>query len=370
MAQGAIMLAAISDYIRSKVYELPLSRDYVRHWGLKEAVRELIQNALDSESPFEYAFAEGQLFITSRFAKLEASTLVLGCTSKAERDDAIGSFGEGYKIALLVLARSGHDVTVLNGDKQWHPEFRHSDQFGAEVLCIVETPTRLQSQGVEFIIDGITPEIEADIRDTCLRMQPPMADVIGTKYGHILPSRPGKLYVGTLFVCETDMQYGYDILPEHLKLERDRQTVDGWDLKFVAKNAWIDTGRLDEVAEMIEKQVPDLEYIQYGSTELVKEACYKLFQKKHPGAIAAKSQDELNALVKQGMTNTVVIHSAFHSQVSESASYKQSISHVVAIQTPQQALDEWYRDNKKYMSRLPAAAFKELAKRADGWRNK
>jgi len=219
------MLAAIADRIRSKSYELPLSRDYVRHWGLKEAIRELVQNALDSESPFEYAFADGQLFITSRFARLEASTLVLGSTSKSDRTDAIGSFGEGYKIALLVLTRNGYDVKVWNGNKQWVPEFRHSDQFDAEVLCINETPAHRQNQGVEFVVSGLTDDDEAEIRSMCLRMQPPMSDVIGTKYGHILPSRPGKLYVGTLFVCDTDLTYGYDILPEHLQLERDRQTV-------------------------------------------------------------------------------------------------------------------------------------------------
>ncbi len=364
------MLAAIADRIRSKSYELPLSRDYVRHWGLKEAIRELVQNALDSESPFEYAFADGQLFITSRFARLEASTLVLGSTSKSDRTDAIGSFGEGYKIALLVLTRSGYDVKVLNGNKQWVPEFRHSDQFDAEVLCINETPAHRQNQGVEFVVSGLTEEDETEIRSMCLRMQPPMSDVIGTKYGHILPSRPRKLYVGTLFVCDTDLTYGYDILPEHLQLERDRQTVSGWDLKQVSKNAWIDTGRMDEVAEKIEAGIPDVEYVEYGSTELVREACYRLFQQKHPGAIAVQSQEELNNLVKQGMTNTVVVSRTFHSQVSNSTSYKQQVSHVVAIQTPKTALEEWYRDNKKYMSRLPAASFKELAKRADGWRNK
>lgn len=364
------MLAAIADRIRSKSYELPLSRDYVRHWGLKEAVRELIQNALDSESPFEYAFAQGQLFITSRFARLEASTLVLGSTSKSDRDDAIGSFGEGYKIAMLVLTRNGFGVTLLNGNKQWVPEFRHSDQFDAEVLCINETPAHRQNQGVEFVVSGLTEEDETEIRNMCLRMQPPMSDVIGTKYGHILPSRPGKLYVGTLFVCDTDLTCGYDILPEHLQLERDRQTVSGWDLKQVSKNAWIDTGRLDEVAEKIEAGIPDVEYVEYGSTELVREACYRLFQQKHPGAIAVQSQEELNNLVKQGMTNTVVVSRTFHSQVSNSTSYKQQVSHVVAIQTPKAALEDWYRDNKKYMSSLPSTAFKELVKRADGWRNK
>ncbi|WP_149086951.1 hypothetical protein [Pseudomonas prosekii] len=364
------MLAAIADRIRSKSYELPLSRDYVRHWGLKEAIRELVQNALDSESPFEYAFAEGQLFITSRFARLEACTLVLGSTSKADRSDAIGSFGEGYKIALLVLTRNGYNVKVLNGNKQWVPEFRHSDQFDAEVLCINESPAHRQNQGVEFVVSGLTEEDEAEIRGMCLRMQPPMSDVIGTKYGHILPSRPGKLYVGTLFVCNTDLTYGYDILPEHLQLERDRQTVSGWDLKQVSKNAWIDTGRLDEVAEKIEQGIPDVEYVEYGSTELVREACYRLFQQKHPGAIAVQSQEELNTLVKQGMTNTVVVRGAFYSQVANSTTYKQQVAHVVSIQPPKAALEEWYRDNKKYMSRLPAASFKDLVKRADGWRDK
>ncbi|WP_460069432.1 hypothetical protein [Pseudomonas sp. H2_E05] len=364
------MLAAIADRIRSKSYELPLSRDYVRHWGLKEAIRELVQNALDSESPFEYAFADGQLFITSRFARLEASTLVLGSTSKADRADAIGSFGEGYKIALLVLTRNGYDVKVWNGNKQWVPEFRHSDQFDAEVLCINETLAHRQNQGVEFVVSGLTEEDETEIRSMCLRMQPPMSDVIGTKYGHILPSRPGKLYVGTLFVCDTDLTYGYDILPEHLQLERDRQTVSGWDLKQVSKNAWIDTGRLDEVAEKIEAGIPDVEYVEYGSTELVREPRYRLFQQKHPGAIAVQSQEELNSLVKQGMTNTVVVRGAYYSQVANSTSYKQQVSHVVAIQTPKAALEEWYRDNKKYMSRLPATSFKELVKRADCWRNK
>lgn len=82
------------------VYELPLSRDYVRHWGIPEAVREILQNAIDSDSPLEYTLYTDRITVTSKHSRLEPKTLLLGRTSKADCDDKVGSFGEGYKIAF------------------------------------------------------------------------------------------------------------------------------------------------------------------------------------------------------------------------------------------------------------------------------
>lgn len=39
-----------------KIYPLSLTKDYVSRWGMVEAVRELIQNSLDSSAPFKYEF--------------------------------------------------------------------------------------------------------------------------------------------------------------------------------------------------------------------------------------------------------------------------------------------------------------------------
>ena len=32
-----------------KTYELPISPNYVGNWGIKEAIREILQNAIDSD---------------------------------------------------------------------------------------------------------------------------------------------------------------------------------------------------------------------------------------------------------------------------------------------------------------------------------
>jgi hypothetical protein len=53
-------LSAITAIAMGKTYELSLVKTYVASWGLAQAVRELIQNALDSDSPFVYEFKQGR----------------------------------------------------------------------------------------------------------------------------------------------------------------------------------------------------------------------------------------------------------------------------------------------------------------------
>jgi hypothetical protein len=160
----------------SKVFELSLSKDYVSHWGMVQAVRELIQNALDSDSPFEYEFEETEegercLRLISRFTTLPPSTLLLGTTSKAGADDKIGSFGEGYKIAMLVLTRLGHEVQFKNGDRLWRPKFRYSKKYETEVLVIEAFPLQ-HNRGLTVEVHGLSEDDERDIRASCLKMQP------------------------------------------------------------------------------------------------------------------------------------------------------------------------------------------------------
>jgi len=357
--------------VRTKTYELPFSRMYVRHWGMVEAIRELIQNALDSESPFEYEFANDRLTIRSRFSRLEPRTLLLGSTSKAERTDAIGSFGEGYKIALLVLTRLGYRVNVLNGDRIWTPLFRMSRQYQEEVLHIEERPAPERNEGLTFVVWNLSPDDIARVKESCLMMQRDLGEVHAVPQGRILRDRPGKLYVGGLYICETGLKFGYDALPTHVRLERDRQTVSTFDLKWLAQQMWFDTERYDEVAALIEDDAPDMEYVEHAAPPLVKEACYRLFQKNHPGAILAKDQKDLEELVERGMTRVVVASSSgYYGCVTESNSYRNAEGRAVAVPTPEKVLADWYEAHRRDLPRAAKASFKRVLGKARDWRNK
>lgn len=350
--------------------ELPLSRNYVRDWGLTEAVREILQNALDSPSPMEYAFIGDTLTIGNRDVTLDPKTLILGTSSKNDDDSKIGQFGEGYKIALLVLAREGIPVTVRNGDCDWIPSFRHSETYGDEVLCIDITPRApvMEPHRLEFRLTGLTNNDTNAIYDSCLHMQPAMDDVIETPRGRILPSRPNRLYVSGLFVCETDLNYGYDMRPEFLRLDRDRKSVDTFDLKQQTKEMWFATQDWDRIAKMMDDKEPDVEYAEYGCPELVKEACYRRFTKENPGAVIAESHKEREALVAKGLVKVVQTSSrSYYAAVSSSASYKSNVGHRIRIAPPHEYLTAWAESNQRIMSHPLRIAFKHVIKEATKW---
>lgn len=353
-----------------KTFELSLTKDYVRHWGVNEAVRELIQNALDSESPFIYSFDKEDddtwtLSLTSEFAELSAATLLLGTTSKADATDKIGSFGEGYKIALLVLTREGYPVAIWNGNRHWHPYFNYSRKYEADILCVGEEAMQHANKGVTFLVSKLSADQIDEIKAQCLHMQDNIGAIKRTEWGDILLDQPGRLYVGGLFITETDKKYGYNIKPEHVKLERDRQTVDSWDLAKLTRNMWYATEEFDRIATMIDEKYPDMEYCTYDAPAAVKDACYRYFRERFPDKFLAKSAQELQDLIRQKMTEYVRMDS-LGDLARESKHYSEGPR--VPIKTPTELLVQWWAE-AKYMKRDDRErAFNKLLDTSRKWR--
>lgn len=82
----------------------PISPEYVKSWTPVRALCELIANALDEDPLARVEWADGVLTISDDGPGIPEEGLVLGYSTKT--DAQIGQFGEGKKLACLVLARS------------------------------------------------------------------------------------------------------------------------------------------------------------------------------------------------------------------------------------------------------------------------
>ena len=181
-----------------KNYELPISPNYVSNWGIKEAIREILQNAIDSDNcghPKQILYsADGAvLTVINKGARLPLSSLVLGCSSKDDIDGMIGKFGEGYKLALVVLLRKGLKVDILNGEEEWTPSFKLSDNFGTQVLNIEvnQLPENVECDDVVFAISGIDEDLYKELQL--------LFPCINDDYGNVVESDNGTILLDKKF---------------------------------------------------------------------------------------------------------------------------------------------------------------------------
>lgn len=353
-----------------KTYKLPMSASYVRHWGLSEAVRELLQNHIDSPESGSLTWGKDSLSITNNDITIPPSALVLGGTTKADNDQMIGAFGEGFKLALLVLVRLGHEVEVINGDRLWVPRMASCDEFGAEILHIDETIQDEGFRSLSFIVYGLSEHDQEVITNSCLLLQKPDDDAIDTNMGQILPSRGGELYVGGLYICETGLKFGYNFKPQHMRLERDRQTVADWELKVATKDIWYSTEQWDRIAIMMRDKVEDVALAEFYNIGFIKEACYKLFMKENPGKVVAKSQEELDRYVKAGMASKVIYISSpsYAAGVTTHKDYSNSIKQWGQASTPYEDLQKFFSANSSRMRMEVKHNFQKLLEQAKEWK--
>ena len=300
-------------------YELTLSPDYVSDWSAVDAVRELFQNALDQEVMqkdnkmfFGYGRRSdnvGVLYIGNKSSVLEAKTLLMGASTKRGNRDTIGKFGEGYKVATLVLLRLGFKVTFYNyGAREvWQPRFVKSRRYGGENILTFfindKWPwEKVPDNNLTIEIEGITPELYKEIVETNLHLQD-VGETIETSYGRILLEEryKGKVFVNGLWVCNYD-QYllGYDFKPAHIDIDRDRKLVSDFDLKWLSSKMWGATSD-PRIVELAAKNAADVQYVTLHLHQLPYDKRDELYDKafddfvKENGtkAIPVTDQEEL-----------------------------------------------------------------------------
>jgi len=333
--------------------ELTIAPTYVPSWTYVDAIRELFQNALDQEvqnpenkASWEYRDDKHELVIRNATSKLTTASLLLGHTTKAGDKATIGQFGEGYKIATLVLLREGKNVVFYNyGNKEiWRPRFVKSRKFGTSILTFFTEKTplweRVPSADLEIVIEGITPEeYYGEIVPSNLHLRNDYEVLEETEYGSII-DLPGKVFVNGLYVCDyMPYTYGYNFKPEHIRLDRDRKMISDFDLRWMASKMWSNSKDIDKVLEMVALNKADVVYIKDVSRykDWYNIAAEKFFSEYGTDAIPVTSQAELES-VPAGYKG-IVVSENYYSLVRGSSIFIMPASD---DRSPVNDLQEWF----------------------------
>ncbi len=301
-------------------FDLTVSPGYVENWGAWEALRELLQNALDEQEnghPFSLNWTKGRggtLVIKTDGAVIERRHLVLGETSKRDDIRMRGKFGEGFKLALLVLARLGITVRLQTGAETWHPEIADSAEFGTKILRVRTTPRKFE-ESVEYHISPIDEESYKTLRKRILPLRSAKLDAINTSEGRLLldPELKGHLFVKGIFVnIDTNASYGYDF--NRLDLDRDRKMADiyslGCQMKYILSEAAA-SGKLSgkDVLQLAEDttSAEGRALGWYGLGAVASEAVHAAFVDQHGAdAVAVASIEEAAQAAELGIKAVVV----------------------------------------------------------------
>lgn len=313
----------------AKCYELTLTPNYVSDWTFNDAIRELIQNGTDQEVldnknhfSIEYDRERQVLQLKNSKSALKINTLLLGRSSKSGNEDTVGQFGEGYKIAALVLNRIGKTFTVLNNEKNevWESRFKNSEKWLEKILAFYISKKETEDTGLCIEVGNVSWSEYSNLSDVWIGMCDFYYEKVETQYGEILTDEEfaGQVFVNGLFVdCNSDLQYGYNFKPKYINLERDRKTCDTWNVedvtsKMIAEGMVNGGIPIEIVKQMVESNKDDVYHLGFntyiGDVKKVQEMLAESFDKQNPQpySIPVSSQDEIKKVKAYGGNPVVV----------------------------------------------------------------
>lgn len=270
--------------------ELSIKTTYLPEWRTEAGVRELVQNAKDAEtefkSPMKIYHTGAVLKISNEGVSLPHEALLFGHTTKSERDDMIGKFGEGLKLGVLALVRAGHTVKILSGDEVWKPLLTRSASFQAEVLAF-DISKGKDCGGVLVEVDKIPISEWNEMRSNFLFLRDDVDKVAVPGYGDLLldPAMVGKVFVKGIFVQnDPKLMAGYNLF--NAPTDRDRKVIPQYDLGWRLASIWgkaasIRPALVGRLYELLTRDAPDTtDFTSYNISALsveVKEELIRTF---------------------------------------------------------------------------------------------
>lgn len=231
--------------------DYPLSTNYRKTWGEWEAVREIVQNALDTKAEVTMNFVDNTLTVEDHGPGFEMSHLLIGETEK-DGETTIGKFGEGIKFALLTLLRDDCKVHIESNNIQLNPKL--IEMFGKKCLQINYNLDGHKFSGTKVVIEGISKSY----RDRFLSLNQKENFEL-----QILLDKPKELYVKGIYVENISTIVGYNLI-----IERENPISGGVDtghIMIALAVLIVNTDHKGYIESLLEavRDDPIVDYLEY-----------------------------------------------------------------------------------------------------------
>lgn len=207
--------------------------DYLKDWGLDQALRELYQNFLDygnyKESIKEIKNNNILVSISNDWKPKNLDFLRIGNSFKKE--GSIGKHGEGMKMAFMIFLRNRLYSQIITHQSVVIPSSYYDEEIGE---CFSFEHFEISSKSDRFIIQFvINKQIFFQFRDNLIAESD--IEFKNANYGDIVKKPKGSIYSGGLFVAQLpNISRAYNIRPEHLQLDRDRSVPRSFDVNWAS----------------------------------------------------------------------------------------------------------------------------------------
>jgi hypothetical protein len=213
-------------------------------WGEWEAIRDIVQNALDECEYYTEGYDEQGLFIRDVGKGIAVDDFLLG-PPKVKPDYARGKFGEGMKIAALALLRMGYPVHVETvGREIWLFFLEQKTNGHAETLAALWRPGGRRG-GTVFHVIGYTGSAFEDRFSVNLPRKAIIAESPSRLYQPIrrfnqLIQHPfpegSRIFARDIYMRDMKSPYSYNLWSFDMAPDRHAPKEEG--------QMWADIGRL------------------------------------------------------------------------------------------------------------------------------
>ncbi len=214
-----------------------------QEWGEWEAIRDIIQNALDEAEAYRTGYDSRGLWIADRGRGVAVADFLLG-PPKLKPDWARGKYGEGLKVGCLALIRKGYPVHVETvGRELWVIFLEQKVDGAAQTLAALWRPDGAKV-GTKFHIIGYTGSAYKDRfainlpREAIVAEGPsPLTQPVRRFNQLIQYDFPGsRIFARDIYMREINSQFSYNLWGFEMAPDRHGPKRD--------TDVWVDMGRL------------------------------------------------------------------------------------------------------------------------------